>query len=225
MAWGSVVSVVMLLVSWLSVVFKCSLLDWELGRRTYMKCAKEVYKTFPGPQLFISSPPVISESSARYWQFICCVDPMHLWFCPFTTRTSHRGGHYPRGISENKTSNIIVLTSARWKCDFPWCWLCCHIAKAIIWSCLAGTLLPGHSAHREAKLKGVKRLRQCCKPLFSWLASSGSQEAQEILETGIPHVIPSVMFHMRKTTLLGANNYIVRAGVNNGHRRGPTFRK
>lgn len=142
---------------------------------------KALSSLFPLPLLFQRALP--GTGGCR--EFICCVDPMHLWFCPFTTRTSHRGGHYPRGISENKTSNIIVLTSAEWKCDFPWCWLCCHIAKATIQSCLAGTLLPGHSAHREAKLKGVKRLRQCCKPLLcSWLTSSGSQEAQEILETG-----------------------------------------
>lgn len=69
---------------------------------------------------------------------------------------SDSGGHYPHGISDNKTSNIIVVMSAEDKGDFP---LCCYMAKAIIWSCLAGTLLPGHFAHGQAKLKGVKRFR------------------------------------------------------------------
>lgn len=33
------------------------------------------------------------------------------------------------------------------------------------------------------------------------------------------------MFHIRKATLLGPNNYIVRAGVNNEYRKGSIFRK
>lgn len=75
------------------------------------------------------------------------------------------GGHNPCGMSENKTSNIIVLTSAERKGDFPLCWLCCYLAKCY-GSCLAGMLLPGHSAHRETKLKGIKGLDNC-KSLFS----------------------------------------------------------
>lgn len=153
MAWGIVVAEVLSLFSWLRGVFKDSLLDWELGRRACMKCAKEVYKTFPRPQA-LSHPPLLFQRALPgigwHRNFIFCVNPAAFMVLSLYHRTSHRtlmvvdrdsGGPYPCGISENKTSNI-VLTSAECKGDFPLCWLCCYMAKAIIWSCLSGTLLP-----------------------------------------------------------------------------------
>lgn len=90
------------------------------------------------------------EISSAVWTHV------HLWFCPFTTEhLTGVSGHYPCSISKNRTSNITVLTSAESKGDFPLCWLCCYMAKAILQSCLAGILLWGCSPSSEAMLKGI----------------------------------------------------------------------
>lgn len=94
---GNVVAVVLPMVSWLTGAFKESLLDWELERRTSMKCVKEIYKT-RRPKLFLPPSPTLLFQGAlpsTGWRrdFICCMDPDTFMILSLYHRTSHRGGH------------------------------------------------------------------------------------------------------------------------------------
>lgn len=134
-------------------------LAWNMQRRSK--------KFSQGPRLFFFSLLFQRALPGTGWcrDFICCIWCIYVPLPQSVSQgwtlmvvDSHSGGHYLHGVSE--TSNITVLTSAECTGDFPLCWLCCYMAKAKIWSCLAGTLLPGHRPHSEAKLKVIfKRFR------------------------------------------------------------------
>lgn len=127
------VGVVLPLVFWLSSVFKDTLLDCELGRRTCMKCVKEVYKTTKVQALSAPLPTPLfqralpgTDGTETYLLY----GPRHIYVSvPLPQNISQGrtlmvvdrdiGGHYPCSMSENKTSNIIVLTLAERKGDLP----------------------------------------------------------------------------------------------------------
>lgn len=126
------------------------------GKRDLHEMWKEILQNSPKPSAIFSP---------RYFRELCQVldgieissaawTHVHLWFCT-TEHLTGVSGHYPCSISKNMTSNITVLTSAESKGDFPLCWLCCYMAKAILQSCLAGILLRGCSPSSEAMLKGI----------------------------------------------------------------------